>query len=170
MRYSFYSIIMIGAMALTAAYCTDRGAVSGHSSSTSAGAAGEENTGNAAFSCKLNGAPIINTEDQGLYNPMLDRITVTGENGQYLAGIKIPTDLQAGQTCSTCTGFVQEKIKHEGMPEERKIYEWVKDITVRITARRGNHLEGTFSFTVKVKEEGEKQMVVTDGYFKTDLQ
>jgi len=127
-------------------------------------------TGNASFSCKVNGLPVTSDEDPGLYNPMIRMITVSGETDKYVMGIKIPADIQAGQTCGTCTGFLQEKIKHEEGPEERKLYEWVKDISVQITARRGNHLEGIFSFIVKVKEDGKKEMIVTDGNFKTDLQ
>jgi hypothetical protein len=149
--------------------CTDSSTTLKQGSALPA-AAVQENTGNASFSCKVNDLPITSDEDPGLYNPMIRMITVTGEIDKYVAGIKIPADIQAGQTCSTCAGFVQEKIKHKEGPEERKLYEWVKNISVQITARRGNHLEGIFSFVVKVKEDGEKEMIVKDGHFKTDLQ
>jgi hypothetical protein len=130
----------------------------------------EKNAGTLPFSCKVNGQPITSTQDPGIFNPALGKITVIAESDKYVAGVVIPLDAQAGQVCKSCSGFVQEKIMHDNGPQERKIFELVKKISVHITSRRGNHYEGTFSFTVKLKEESDQQMTVTDGSFVADIE
>jgi hypothetical protein len=117
------------------------------------------------FSCMVDGKLLSDNSDGGIVDPITNMLLNSGENEGYTVGIRIPIDLKAGQTCTGCKGFVHEKIKHEGGIIQRKIYELVQNITITLTERKKGYAAGTFSFTVKLKEDSDKIITVTNGKF-----
>jgi hypothetical protein len=131
--------------------------------------AGNSGTGNVYFSCFADGAAISDNADGGIVDPVTGMLLNTGQNDAYTVGIRIPTDLKAGETCNSCKGFVHKKIKHEGGPTETRIYERVENIKLTLTSRSRGYAAGTFSFTVKLKEDSDTKIVVTDGKFGMNI-
>lgn len=132
-------------------------------------AANNSGAGKVYFSCKVNGTALTDNADGGIVDPLTGMLLNSGENEDYTVGIRIPTDLKAGQTCNSCKGFVHKKIKHEGGPTETRIYELVENISLTLTSRSKGYAEGSFSFTVKLKEDSDTKMVVTDGKFGMNI-
>ncbi len=131
--------------------------------------AGNSETGKVYFSCKVNGTDLSDNADGGIVDPLTGMLLNSGENEDYTVGIRIPTDLKAGETCNSCKGFVHKKIKHEGGPTENRIYELVENISLTLTSRSKGYAAGSFSFTVKLKEDSDTKMVVTDGKFGMNI-
>ena len=122
------------------------------------------------FSCKVNGSPLSDNTDGGILDPITNMLLDVGENESYSVGIRIPTGLMAGKTCTSCKGFVHEKIKQESGIVQRKIYEFVQNISISLTSRKRGYAAGTFSFSVKMKEDGDKTITVTDGKFAMNIE
>ena len=121
------------------------------------------------FSCKVNGSPLSDNTDGGILDPITNMLLDVGENESYSVGIRIPIGLKAGETCTACKGFVHEKIKQEGGIVQRKIYEFIKNISITLSSRKKGYAAGTFSFSVKMKEHGDKTITVTDGKFAMNI-
>jgi hypothetical protein len=121
------------------------------------------------FSCKVNGAALSDNTDGGILDPITNMLLDVGENENYSVGIRIPTNLKPGETCTGCKGFVHEKIKQEGGIVQRKIYELTQNISVTLSSRKKGYAAGTFSFTVKLKEDSDKSIIVTDGRFAMNI-
>lgn len=121
--------------------------------------------GNIYFSCMVDGKPLSDNSDGGILDPLTNMLLNTGENEDYTVGIRIPIDLKPGQTCTGCKGFVHEKIKQDGGLVKRKIYELVQNITITLTERKKGYAAGTFSFSVKLNEDSDKIITVTNGKF-----
>jgi hypothetical protein len=120
------------------------------------------------FSCKVNGAALSDNTDGGILDPITNMLLDVGENENYSVGIRIPTNLKPGETCTSCKGFVHEKINREGIVQ-RKIYELTQNISVNLSSRKKGYAAGTFSFTVKLKEDSDKMITVTDGKFAMNI-
>jgi hypothetical protein len=121
------------------------------------------------FSCKVNGSPLSDNTDGGILDPITNMLQASGENETYTVGIRIPLTLKDGETCTGCKGFVHEKIKEEGGLGRRKIYELTQNFSVTLNSRKKGYAAGTFSFTVKLKEESDKTITVTDGKFAMSI-
>ena len=120
------------------------------------------------FSCKVNGSPLSDNTDGGILDPITNMLLDVGENENYSVGIRIPPDLKAGETCIGCKGFVHEKINREGIGQ-RKIYELTQNISITLNSRKKGYAAGTFSFAVKLKEDSDKSIIVTDGRFAMNI-
>jgi hypothetical protein len=153
-----------GALILSCSNNTDN-----KNSKASAGIAEEQaNSSKIYFSCKVNGLPLSDNTDGGILDPVTNMLLDVGENENYSVGIRIPTDFKPGETCTGCKGFVHEKINREGIVQ-RKIYELTQNISVTLSSRRKGYATGTFSFTVKLKEDSDKTITVTDGKFAMSI-
>lgn len=140
-----------------------------NNSEVSTGIAEEQTSGEIYFSCKVNGLPLSDNTDGGILDPITNMLLDVGENENYSVGIRIPTNLKPGETCTGCKGFVHEKIKEEGGVGRRKIYELTQNISVTLSSRKKGYAAGTFSFTVKLKEDSDKTISVTDGKFAMNI-
>lgn len=127
------------------------------------------NDGKVYFSCTVNETPLTYDEDGGIFDPVTQMLLNSGENDDYTVGIRIPPGLKAGQTCTGCKGFVHKKIKHEGGIVQRKIYELVQNISLTLTSRKTGYAAGSFSFTVKLKEDSDEIITVTNGKFGMNI-
>ena len=121
------------------------------------------------FQCTVNGQPLSDNTDRGIIDPVSQMLLISGENDDYSVGIRIPTNLQPGQNCNNCKGFVHKKINQEGGIKQRKIYEWVENISVELTERKKGYASGQFSFTVKIKENSDEKIIITSGKFGMNI-
>jgi hypothetical protein len=125
--------------------------------------------GKTYFSCTVSGTALTDNTDRGILDPISKMLMDSGENESYIVGVVIPPDLKAGETCTSCRGYVHQKIKHEDGPTELRIYKLVQQITVTLSARNDGYASGTFSFTVKLKEDSDTRIEVTDGKFGMNI-
>jgi hypothetical protein len=125
----------------------------------------DASVGKIYFSCSVGGKPLSDNSDGGIIDPVTNMLLNSGENEDYTVGIRIPVDLKPGQSCTGCKGFVHEKIRLEGGITQRKIYELVQNVTITVKERKKGYAAGTFSFSVKLKEDSDKIITVTNGKF-----
>ena len=129
----------------------------------------DASNGRAYFSCNVDGKILTDNSDGGIIDPLTNMLLNSGENEDYTVGVRIPIDLKPGQTCIGCKGFVHVKVKHEGGVEQRKIYELTQNINIALTSRKKGYAAGTFSFTVKLKEDSDKIISINNGKFGMNI-
>ena len=124
--------------------------------------------GNVYFSAKIDGNILTDNRDGGILDPITNMLLDSGENENYVVGIRIPTNLKPGETSTDCKGFVHKIIHHSNGVTEHQIFELVQSITLNLTSRRKGYAEGTFAFSVKRTETG-STITVTEGKFGMNI-
>lgn len=107
------------------------------------------NLQNGYFTAIVNGRAFksVDPMTDGIFNPLIKKNTFSGEDAAgTMISISFPPELQVNQPCSNCEANIIVKKNNTRVTYYSKN---ISNFQCRLTARKGNWIEGVFSFTAK---------------------
>jgi hypothetical protein len=101
------------------------------------------------FAARVNGKAFTTVDPMtdGLFNPLIKKNTFSGEDAAgTMISVSFPPELQVNQACSNCEANITIKKNNARVTYYSKN---ISNFQCRLTIRKGNWIEGVFSFTAK---------------------
>ncbi len=101
------------------------------------------------FTATVNGKVFksVDPMTDGIFNPLIKKNTFSGEDAAgTVISISFPPELQPNQSCNACEANITIKKNNTRVTYYSKN---ISNFQCRLTTRKGNWIEGVFSFTAK---------------------